>query len=504
MLARCIVRLPVTSRKQLSKWMAISYDKNRLSRILDNLQQFLTLKWLNNIRSLTEVSPVVQLMEIVYTANEMQTQLYPGREVIRFDQFYNEVVNEQLNIHEDYRRWRLRQSFSFCTCPFLLDAATKSRILQIESAVQMHEQLEQSLFESIMTGRAPYLVLRVHRNRLIQDTLSQLQKQNSHDLKKPLKVQFIGEQGVDEGGVKKEFFQLIISELFDPKYGMFAYSKKNRVYWFRKNALDSASEFELIGIILGLAIYNSVILDIRFPLVVYKKLLSIKTSLQDLIEAKPALGRGLKQMLEFNGDVENTYCRTFSVDVKSFGSRNVVDLKKDGRKIAVTAENRKEYVDLHTDWVLNKSIEKQFAAFKDGFLQVAGGDGLKLCRPEELELLICGSEKLDFEALEQACEYEAPFSASSRVIKDFWSVVHSLSEDEKRRFLFFCTGSDRVPIKGLGSLAITISRQGPDSDRLPSSHTCFNHLLLPEYSDKVKLEKFLKIALANNKGFGLI
>lgn len=41
------------------------------------------------------------------------------------------------------------------------------------------------------------------------------------DLKKPLKVKFEGEDGIDEGGVKKEWFQLLVSEIFSPKYGMF-------------------------------------------------------------------------------------------------------------------------------------------------------------------------------------------------------------------------------------------------------------------------------------------
>lgn len=42
--------------------------------------------------------------------------------------------------------------------------------------------------------------------------------------KKKLKVVFEGEQGVDEGGVQKEYFQLLIEQLYDPNYGMFKYN----------------------------------------------------------------------------------------------------------------------------------------------------------------------------------------------------------------------------------------------------------------------------------------
>ena len=44
--------------------------------------------------------------------------------------------------------------------------------------------------------------------------------ENPADLKKQLFVEFDGEQGLDEGGVSKEFFQLIIEELFNPDIGM--------------------------------------------------------------------------------------------------------------------------------------------------------------------------------------------------------------------------------------------------------------------------------------------
>lgn len=44
---------------------------------------------------------------------------------------------------------------------------------------------------------------------------------NPQDLKKQLYVEFEGEQGIDEGGVSKEFFQLVVEEIFNPDIGMF-------------------------------------------------------------------------------------------------------------------------------------------------------------------------------------------------------------------------------------------------------------------------------------------
>ena len=53
-------------------------------------------------------------------------------------------------------------------------------------------------------------------------------------------------------------------------------------------------------------------------------------------------------------------------------------------------------------------------------------------------------------------------------IRLLWQVLHSFNLEQKKKFLFFCTGSDRAPIKGLGSMVFVVSRNGPDSERLPT------------------------------------
>lgn len=81
--------------------------------------------------------------------------------------------------------------------------------------------------------------------------------------------------------------------------------------------------------------------------------------------------------------------------------------------------------------------------------------------------------------------------------------MHSFDEEEKRLVLKFVTGSDRAPINGLESLPFVISRNGPDNEQLPSAHTCFNHLLLPDYATFEKLDRKLKLAIHQSEGFGL-
>jgi len=119
---------------------------------------------------------------------------------------------------------------------------------------------------------------------------------------------------------------------------------------------------------------------------------------------------------------------------------------------------------------------------------VVAQDIIELFKPEELELLVCGSKVLDFKELEQNTNYVDGYTEESPVVKWLWEIVQGeMSEPQKKQFLQFSTGCDRAPVNGLATLPFYVGRHGPDTDRLPTAHTCFNHLLIPEYSSKDKL-----------------
>ena len=83
----------------------------------------------------------------------------------------------------------------------------------------------------------------------------------------------------------------------------------------------------------------------------------------------PELSRGLQQLLDFEGDVETTFARSFEVEYDYFGELRSVELKPGGAGVPVTNDNRAEFVRCITDYYLNQSVEEQFSAFASGFLQ---------------------------------------------------------------------------------------------------------------------------------------
>ncbi|KAL9551824.1 hypothetical protein PS6_004806 [Mucor atramentarius] len=218
----------------------------------------------------------------------------------------------------------------------------------------------------VVRASNPYLVLCVSRDNLIDDSLRQL-AQNELDLKKSLRIEFVGEEGVDAGGLRKEWFLLLVRSLFDPQYGMFTFDEDSNLCWFNPASFENEDQFFLVGVVLGLAIYNSTILDIHLPTACYKKLLNLPIGLSDLKAFRPALTRGFEQLLEFEGDVENVFCRSFVADIEVFGQRQSVPLVPKGEQLMVTQENKHEFVSLYADFILNKSVERQFGAFKRGF-----------------------------------------------------------------------------------------------------------------------------------------
>ena len=347
------------------------------------------------------------------------------------------------------------------------------------------------------------LVLNIRRDHLIEDTLNEVSKPGLN-LQNKLKVKFAGEQGVDEGGVRKEFFILLIRQIFDPKYGMFFYNEKTRLYWFNHYTFEPKIKYELIGIIFGLAIYNNTILVVKLPITIYKKLLGIKPDLEDMKECDPELYQTLSY-LKTNNDpnLKEELDSNFTVIDDKFGEKLVIPLKENGENIIINNINKDEYVDLYLDWYFNKSIDEYFKSFEKGFYKVFNRNLTKILTPQELELIICGTQILDFHELKIACVYE-DFEKNSETIKYFWEILFDFNEEEKKKFLSFVTGCDRAPIDGLGSLQITVTNGGSDINQLPTAHTCFNNLILPDYKNKKKMKKALLTAINYSEGFGLI
>jgi len=386
----------------------------------------------------------------------------------------------------------------------IINLFNENKQIQKVSSVNYNalSEFEQFLYlGELLNSRDIFFVLNIRRKNIIEDTLNEVSKYPDK-LQYPLKVVFIDEEGEDEGGVRKEFFMLVTRKLFDANYGMFTYNEKTRLFWFNLNSFEAKIKYELIGIVLGLALFNGVILDIKFPIAIYKKLLGIEPGLNDLKEYDPELYNSLKFLINTNDqNLEENLDSNFTVSIDKFGEKVVIPLKPNGENIMINYENKNEYVDLYLNWFFNESIKEYYDSFEKGFYKVFDRKLSKILSPQELELIICGTQNLNFKELQNAVRYE-DYEKNSITIQYLWEILMEFSEEEKKKFLFFVTGCDRAPIDGLGSLPFEISRNA-NIDELPSAHTCFNHLILPDYQNKELMKKKILTAINYSEGFGL-
>ena len=218
----------------------------------------------------------------------------------------------------------------------------------MENYEQIEKEISQLLVISIIYGGfiSPYLNIEIQRERMVEDALQQLNIKDIN-LKKPLRIKFIGEEGVDEGGVRKEFFQLIVKKLFEENYKIFLYQESQRVFWFNPDCNDT-QYYELLGTLLGLAIYHGATLEVKFPVALYKKLQNLPTNFYDLKEFDLVTFQSLQKLLEFNEDAQNL-CLNFVVELESFGKKLQFELIEKGKDIQVTSFNKAEFVNLYVN-----------------------------------------------------------------------------------------------------------------------------------------------------------
>lgn len=403
--------------------------------------------------------------------------------------------------------------FSWFSYPFLLPPSIKRKIVLIDAMSQMSLEYEdacvnhtlvvhaqkllseaphmlKNLETNLRSATCPYLLLEIRREHFVADTLSQMSRKWS-DLKKPLKVKFIegGEEGMDQGGVQKEFFGVLFEKLVSPDVGLFVQDESTRLCWIRPVMDHDIRLYEMVGVMMGLSIYNGVIMNLQFPKILWKILVMPNEALidvmaerqqlftlEDLEEGWPDLGSGLLQLLNWqDGDVEDIFCRDYEISMDIFGqgivTRSLMP-NKDDPVVPVTNENREQYVKDYCTYFMYTVQKEQLLALRRGMWSVIGSRALNLCTAEELEMVACGLRQgpdalnLNMAELESIAEYDDGYNVEHPTIRQFWSVVHhDLTNDQKKQLLLFVTASDRVPVGGLKELSFYIQRNGPDSDR---------------------------------------
>lgn len=384
------------------------------------------------------------------------------------------------------------QKFPFCL-PFTVRAEILSRNIAQTKEIYM---------------MVPPIRIVVRRDNLMADTIAQII--NTRDIRGKLEVIFINslgtvEEGIDAGGVFKEYWTSLSAEAFNPQYGLFSVTSDQYLYPNPDSELffgsDHLSMYYLVGRILGKAIFERITVEPKFAEFFLRKMVGKYNFIEDLKSLDKEVYQNLKFLKNYEGNTEDLSLNFVVTRVDGTD----VELIPKGRDKMVTNENKLQYIYKLADYRLNVQIKNQCLAIFRGLSELIPSNWLSMFTPTEMQTIISGtSESLDIEDLKAHTRY-IDCSARDGFVKYFWKTLETFSQEELSLMLRFVTSCPRAPLFGFRNLypPFTISKVSIDRDdeKLPTAQTCVNTLRLPTYSNWKKTREKLLYSIKSGAGF---
>ncbi|CAO3619946.1 unnamed protein product [Mucor fragilis] len=357
----------------------------------------------------------------------------------------------------------------------------------------------------------PKAAATVRRDRMFEDGFDQLGSLGV-ELKNKVAISFVDEfgleeAGIDGGGVFKEFLTGLSKEAFNVNYGLFTATPEQLLYpnpSFYATEPQQLEYFKFLGLIIGKAVYEGILLDVAFAEFFLKKCLGKVNYLDDLSSLDPELYKGLLAVKNYDGNVEDLSLDFTSTHMENGRSVNV-DLIPGGSNIPVTNQNRIQYIYSIANYRLNVQIAKQCRAFFKGLSTIVDIKWLRMFNQQELQIVLGGaSVPIDLNDL-RSHTVLAGFMEHDATVKNFWKALESFDNALRMKFVKFVTSCSRPPLLGFKELVpqFCLRNAGVDQERLPTSSTCVNLLKLPNYPTYQILREKLLYAITADAGFDL-
>ncbi|SMN19219.1 similar to Saccharomyces cerevisiae YGL141W HUL5 Multiubiquitin chain assembly factor (E4) [Maudiozyma saulgeensis] len=369
----------------------------------------------------------------------------------------------------------------------------------------------QSFMNAMIPGRLGRWTSTISRDNILEDAMEAYN--NKGDLfKSSLSVKFINEfgpeEGIDGGGVTKEFLTSVAEEGFkDAKYGLFTTNEQYELYPHPTGDIMALERLSFMGKIVGKCLYDHVLIDIDFARFFLKKLLNysnmFRSTFDDLNSLDSTLYRTLTKLLAIDNTKEIDSLDLYFEINDSKG--NIIELIPNGSKTKVNKHNILKYVLKIAEYKLDNSLLEAVTAFHRGLSVMIPPIWLEMFNPEEFEMLISGGKKdFDIVDLQNNTEYGG-YKEDDITIRNFWDIINDMTSEERCKFLKFVTSVPQAPLQGFESLdpKFGIRNAGNDLTRLPTASTCVNLLKLPDYVDKETMRSKLLYSINSGARFDL-
>ena len=361
----------------------------------------------------------------------------------------------------------------------------------------------------------------VNRNNILEDSYNYLQKIQTINIARPLKIRFVNEQIVDEEGVYREWYQCMFKEILSPQKKLFILNpykslEPNTWLFYPKYPGMKFELYEFIGKLMIKLIAD--IINIRNFItnrVLLKSILRRPITLDDMKYYNLDLYQKLKYINDnqIRGNKQLESIR-FVWNIKGpNNSIQEIELVQGGKNIFLNDSNKITFIDkvIYVEAIM--PYDEQIKYTQKGLFSLLEQDVRGIFSVEELNFLITGQENIDLNDWKENTIYKGAYNPNHPVIKMFWDKIGTMQKNELIKFLEFSTGTGSVQIDGFGSLKgvggriqkFTIepftnySAENPDIytfHRIEAKRV-YNTIILPEYRSRQELDQAINMILYN-------
>eukprot|EP00768_Dysnectes_brevis_P005786 gnl/Dysnectes_brevis/4324_a5754_259.p1 GENE.gnl/Dysnectes_brevis/4324_a5754_259~~gnl/Dysnectes_brevis/4324_a5754_259.p1 ORF type:complete len:579 (-),score=199.92 gnl/Dysnectes_brevis/4324_a5754_259:95-1831(-) len=355
-------------------------------------------------------------------------------------------------------------------------------------------------------GKNMIVVRRTHLLEDMQRTLAA----RPLSVGRPLVVQFRGEVSVDLGGLARELFTLLGTQVFDSE--VFHRNAQNQLELstIKKLTRSQARHLSFCGWLMASALLHNAPLPVDAGLSLVQNALGRPITLQEARIADPQFATALDRIMSSPASSP-----IWSDPLLGFTFLDMEggELVPGGANKPVTYDNRERYI-----WLLLRRRFPQSLSARTlaaGFALVLPPEVIRHLPADVVRLAIFGCLEIDLQDWMRHTRYgghvetpdgdRVPFSARHPVAEYFWTVLRRRT-DLRPEALFFATGLRTPPAGGFSKLGAPSFRGDEDlpfelvlrddisATLLPTAHSCLNRLELPPYGSVSRMEQALSLA----------
>jgi hypothetical protein len=397
------------------------------------------------------------------------------------------------------------------TSPSIFDSISSSQLDFPTKLAQFITSMASRFSQTNAAGDALVSRLAISRETLLADSMVALTTMSAVAAGAAVRVEFIGEQGIDAGGVYREWFLLLNEAIVKPEAGIFlCVDERDQTFYLNPHSREVLGEHHLAhflaaGRLLGRALLEGNVTGFHLALPLLKIILGIPVGFHDLQYFDPDVHKNLQWVLENDG-VDLLGLDFTVTEKRPDGTTCQVELVPGGSQIDVTDTNKHDFIQRKLRYHFFDSVQGQLYAFLKGLYEIVPAELLVLFDAEELDYVLSGSDEIDVDDWERntiTSENLGYYPADEL----FWKVVRDLSQDERRRLLQFTTGSTRVPPGGFsaltsndGQLCLFTLRGvvAKETRGYLHSHACFNRVDLPMHKNVHDMRQAVLAAIAGD------